>query len=251
VNLSNLLNSLQRNPRHVIYRGVARLNNLVVRPAETTYTSEPLIEISQRMVRHPSDISDHLPLLFIEAMLARPELIVELGVRGGESTFVFERAAKHFNAHLVSIDIEDCSGTSDYERWHFIQGDDVQLAHNFADWCRAINISPAIDVLFIDTSHLYEHTVQEINAWFPLLAANAKVIFHDTHMTRLYRRRNGSMGVGWENERGVIAAIEEYLGRKVDETRDFVEWHNPWIIRHFAGSNGLTILEKLDDLSSK
>ena len=43
-------------------------------------------------------------------------------------------------------------------------------------------IKEPVDVLFIDTSHLYEHTVRELAAWFPLLANKALVIFHDTNL---------------------------------------------------------------------
>ena len=80
------------------------------------------------------------------------------------------------------------------------------------------SIRQPVDVLFIDTSHLYEHTVKEIEAWFPLLAPNALVMFHDTNLRPNYTRQNGTCGVGWDNDRGVIRAIEEYLGETLDET---------------------------------
>src|SRR5258708_5830513 len=64
-----------------------------------------LAQIEERR-KLDTDISDHLPSLFAETVNARPELIVELGVRGGDSTFVLERAARFCNAHLISVDID-------------------------------------------------------------------------------------------------------------------------------------------------
>ncbi len=99
-------------------------------------------------------------------------------------------------------------------------------------------------MLFIDTSHLYEHTKQEIASWFPFLATNARVFFHDTNLKQVYFRRDGTMGLGWENERGVIRAIEEHFGVSLPEKRDFVDAREGWLIRHYANSSGLTVLTR-------
>jgi cephalosporin hydroxylase len=169
---------------------------------------------------------------------------VELGVRGGESTFAFERAARLSDAHLLSVDIEDCPARYPYEKWSFVQQDDVAFAAEFAGWCARHNIPPAIDVLFIDTSHLYEHTKAELQAWMPHVSTRGKMILHDTNMKRIYRRADRSLGVGWNNSRGVIRALEEAMGARFDEDRDFVTVANGWIIRHWSCCNGLTVAEK-------
>src|SRR6185437_907021 len=114
----------------------------------------------------------------------------------------------------------------------FYQGDDVIFADQFPEFCRKRNISPEIDLLFIDTSHYYEHTVQEIRAWFPLLAGRAKVVFHDTNSRIVGPRNDGCFELAWDNQRGVIRAIEEYVGVSLDETRTYVGCANGWLIRH-------------------
>jgi hypothetical protein len=101
-------------------------------------------------------------------------------------------------------------------------------------------------VLFIDTSHLYEHTVQEIEHWFGYLNEHAKVIFHDTNMRVLYFRKDGSTGVNMDDHRGVIAALEHYFQLRFNERRDFVDLHNGWLIKHHANCSGLTILERIE-----
>jgi hypothetical protein len=124
--------------------------------------------------------------------------------------------------------------------------DDIAFAKLFKSWCAERGIDPAIDVLFIDTSHLLDHTIEEINNWLPLTSSQAKVIFHDTNMGGIYFRTDGSTGVGPDNQRGVIAALERYFHTTFREKRDFVDYRGGWIIRHYARSSGFTILERND-----
>lgn len=148
-----------------------------------------LKEIIER-TRTQNDISDHLTTIFCESVSTKPKLIVELGVRGGESTFVFERVAKLYNVTIVSVDIDDCLKASAYPSWNFVKRDDIAFAKEFDGWCRERGIASEIDVLFIDTSHLYEHTLQEIQSWFPFLTAQSKVNFSRyQHAARLFPQR--------------------------------------------------------------
>ncbi|MEW6328444.1 MAG: class I SAM-dependent methyltransferase [Thermodesulfobacteriota bacterium] len=192
-----------------------------------------------------TDICDHLETLFAECLSASPKLIVELGARDGESTFVLERVAKLWNAKLISVDIADCKKVSSYRQRIFVQQDDIEFAKEFKDWCKKNRMEPQIDILFIDTSHLFEHTCQEIQYWFPFLSNNSKVLFHDTNLKDVYFRKDGTAARGWDNERGVVRAIEKYFNRSFNEEEDFIEINNGWLIKHYAHCNGFTILEKI------
>src|SRR2546426_8561780 len=142
-----------------------------------------LAEDIQAIVRQSgrrTDISDHLLTLYAEALEERPRVIVELGTRGGESTRVLLKVAERCSGTLVSVDIEECSDIVRSDHWVFVRSDDVELGRNWSNWTRQHGLSERVDFLFIDTSHLYEHTVAEIRVWFPHLAANAKAVFHDT-----------------------------------------------------------------------
>jgi cephalosporin hydroxylase len=202
-----------------------------------------------RTEKKKTDISDHLDTLFVESLDIESRLIVELGVGDGESTYVLERVANLWGAKLVSVDIEDREDVSRFKGRIFIRKDDITFATEFPSWCRQRNIEPLIDILFIDTSHLYDHTTAEISAWFPYLAKRAKVFFHDTNMSAVFVRKDGSTGKGWDNQRGVIRAIEEYLEVKFDEKKDFVLMHNGWFIRHFAICNGFMVMDKYQNFS--
>ena len=196
-----------------------------------------------------SDISDHLSNIFYHAMESTPRLIVELGVRGGQSTLALLAAAQLCGAKMLSVDIDDCASLSlsaRYSSWHFEQCDDIEFGSNrFESWCRANELLPQVDVLFIDTSHRFEHTLSEIEVWTKYLSGNGVMIFHDSNMGEgLYGRMDGSVGIGWDNSRGVIRAIEEYLSASYDEKTFFVEIRNGYLIRHYPNCNGLTVLRR-------
>jgi len=225
-----------------LYNALHRRLWPVYRP---TPSSKELKEIEEQARQTPSDISDFLATIFSEVVAVQPRLIVELGVRGGQSRTVLERAARISQSFLISVDLDDCSAVcAKSPSWHFVKSDDIQFAGIFRNWCSQRSIEPVIDVLFIDSSHLYEHTVGEIKAWFPFLSPNCKVLFHDTNIRRFYRRADGTIGHGWNNDRGVIKAIEESLDTKFNERIDFVTTVQGWLVRHWAHCNGLTTMER-------
>jgi predicted O-methyltransferase YrrM len=195
-----------------------------------------------------SDISDHLGSIFFFALGAKPKLIVELGTRGGESTRSLLAAAFLSKAVLLSIDIADCENIDlpFRENWYFVKSDDIEFGNShFVDWCQHRHIEPIIDVLFIDTTHEYEHTKNEIEIWIRYLSEEGVMIFHDTNMGKgIYSRTDGSIDIGWDNERGVIRAIEKFIGRHYDENSFFYDFKNDFLILHYPYCNGLTILKR-------
>lgn len=206
-----------------------------------------LLEVKRRAAGRTT-INEHLVTLFIESLQVKPRLIVELGVGKGHSTFALERVAKLCGARLVSVDRYDRSEVCTWEEWIFTVQDDVEFAAQFGSWSRERGIDPKVDVLFIDTSHTYEHTKGEIEAWFPWLADNSKVFFHDTHLTPRFFRKDGSMGYGWDNNRGVIRALEEFFGATFDEKQPFADLIDGWLIKHEPHCCGFTVLHRIGRL---
>lgn len=127
-----------------------------------------------------TDISEHLPTLYRLVVDNGLKTVVELGVREGESTVALLEGVHETKGHLTSVDLADCPiarerikryGLS--ERWTFIRGDDVVTA---ASW----DAGRPIDLVFIDTSHEYEHTQRELEVWEPLVRPWGILAFHDT-----------------------------------------------------------------------
>ena len=81
--------------------------------------------------RNLTDISSHLPTIVYEVMIEKPKLIVELGVRGGESTQAFITASRLVGSRLLSVDIDDCSHVISDPDWLFHKGDDIIFAKQF------------------------------------------------------------------------------------------------------------------------
>ncbi len=215
------------------------------KPKAPLITELPALNrIKQDSLRRTA-MNEHLETLFVETLTMNPRLIVELGVARGESTRVFAQVARLTGAKLVSVDINDCSRVLDWEDWTFIHRDDLEFAREFPGWCREHRLEPKIDVLFIDTSHYFEHTLQEIQAYFPFLGDHAKVFFHDTNLKPFIFRKDGSLDLGWDNDRGVIRALEVHFGRTFPEKEEFIDFVTPWLIKHYPHCSGLTVLEKL------
>jgi predicted O-methyltransferase YrrM len=197
-----------------------------------------------------SDISEHLSALFYHAAEVKPKFIVELGTGTGESTRALLAVAALNQGRVLSLDIKDCSWLhfENSARWDFIKSDDIEFGETrFLDWCASQNLPPHADVIFVDTSHLYEHTREELRVWVPYLSDTGVMIFHDTNMGQgVYGRLDGTVGVGWDNHRGVIRAVEEFLGRHYDETKFFIDFSNGFLVRHYPNSNGLTVLKRFE-----
>jgi hypothetical protein len=147
------------------------------------------------------------------------------------------------------VDIDDCrvSNLAFAEHWKFIQADDVAFGRScFAEWCQQQSLPAKAKLIFIDTSHEYEHTKQEIAAWLPHLAERGILVFHDTNMGEgKFARMDGTISLGWDNQRGVIRAIEEHLGRQYDENSFFTDIASDFLVQHFPHCNGFTVMKRL------
>lgn len=208
------------------------------------------VDVSRFGAAEESDIRDHLNFLSFMVYLQRPRVLLELGTRGGESTRVFEDYCKSFSLTGRSIDLETApKWLQDKGHWKHYAGDDCELGDLLArtqKWPDGIAFQP-IDFLFVDTSHEYEHTCRELETFFPLVNSGGFLVFHDTNLVKKATRRlDGELGYGWDNQRGVIRAIEEFFSIRVDETNYFFiaisgkgssVYHLPW-------NNGLTVIQK-------
>ena len=210
----------------------------------------PVLFKAVDQVPRKSPIFDHLSTLFFFALDARPKLMVELGTGPGESTRALLAAASITKSTLLSVDLKDRGGLDlpFKQYWQFVQSDDIKFGKaGFVQWCSSHALKPQIDLLFIDTSHWYEHTKQEIDIWSSFLSGNGSMILHDTNMGRgPYARMDGSIGFSYDNKRGVIRAMEELLGRQYDERSFFCDLAKGFLIMHHPHCNGLAILKKYE-----
>jgi predicted O-methyltransferase YrrM len=123
----------------------------------------------------PSDIKQHLPQLHDEASTGGA-VVIELGVRSGNSTAAFLAALETHGGHLWSSDINPPRVPwLGHEQWTFIKGDDLLVADDMPD---------DVDVVFIDTSHHYTQTLAELAVYVPKVKPGGVVLLHDVELER-------------------------------------------------------------------
>lgn len=121
----------------------------------------------------PSDINEHLEYMHDLCVELDAKQVVELGVRRGVSTIAFLHAMDITDGALWSCDIEPPNvphAVSRHPRWTLVIGNDLDVADQ----------APECDVLFIDTSHAYWHTLAELDAYAP--KARKAILLHDTRL---------------------------------------------------------------------
>jgi predicted O-methyltransferase YrrM len=167
-----------------------------------------------------SDIYEHLPRLYAETCRYTAPQVVELGVRSGNSTCAFLAAVETVGGHVWSVDPDRAHVPPhwfDSDLWTFVQADDLKV----------VDEAPACDVLFVDTTHAWRQTLDELWNYVPKVRAGGVVLLHDTELER-------PEAAPHDDPFPVRRAIEEYLTHcPVGD----VEW--------VPGCNGLAVIGKV------
>ena len=188
----------------------------------------------KQLCKTPSDINEHLPILYKYGMECRS--ILELGVRGCVSSWAFLNARPDL---LILNDIQPCDVIHLQEvakreklRVETIWGNDLEIT------------VPEVDLVFIDTYHVYGQLKRELAKFGKL--ARGYIIMHDTEV-------DGVMGEclrnGWDPRRmAQITGIpfEEHLKGLQPAIDEFLAEHPYWILHEvFKNNNGLTVLKRI------
>jgi predicted O-methyltransferase YrrM len=167
-----------------------------------------------------SDIVDHMATLYETVCRYPGARVLELGVRSGNSTSAFLAAVEAVDGHLWSVDLippEVPAWWTDTARWTLTIGND--LSQDIA------NAEPAVvDVLFLDTSHTYEHTLAELRTYVPRVRAGGVVLCHDTEL-------EAPEDAGANPPFPVAKALDTFCA----------ETGRPWV--NLPGSYGLGVIE--------
>jgi predicted O-methyltransferase YrrM len=123
-----------------------------------------------------TDINEHLPTLYELVLELNAQQVIELGVRWGDSTSAFLAALEQTGGKLWSCDIVEplapiASFWGRCPHWTFVLGDDQDLVDETPD---------EVDILFIDTSHEYPHTLWELEHYSPKVRSGGCIVLHDT-----------------------------------------------------------------------
>jgi len=185
---------------------------------------------------HPCDINEHLPTLYKYALEC--DSVLELGVRGCVSSFAFLRAKPKL---LIMNDIHECDVGFLLARAANETNTRVKTA-----WVNdlALELEEPVDMVFIDTYHVYGQLKRELAKFAPL--CNKYIIMHDTEVDKVHGEcirgalnphvMEQETGIPYhENLIGLQLALDEFLAASSD-----------WVLHEvFHNNNGLTVLKRV------
>ena len=110
-------------------------------------------------------------------------VILEFGVRYGQSTQLFLDICEKDNGFLYSVDVDDNSRKFNSKKWKFIHGrdDNFKLVESY--------IPKKIDLIYIDSFHNAEHVAKIFYHYYPFLKNNGYLIIDDISWL-LYSKKN-------------------------------------------------------------
>lgn len=153
----------------------------------------------------PSDVQGHLDTFVKLVSALEATQVIELGVRAGTSTIAWLYALELTEGHLWAVDVNEAPFL--HRRLTFLRGDDCDPQITAA--------LPEADVVFVDSSHLYTHTVREIELYAPKVRSGGCIIFHDVAVERFDHHAEDEPP--WPVRRAVAEAAMEH-GWAVDWT---------------------------------
>jgi len=163
-------------------------------------------------LRNWSDIQGHLHYLQEQTCTYTNPVIIELGTRTGQSTIAFLTGIEMVGGELWSVDINPPTVPDhwfDIPHWNFLQADDMSAEAD--NW-----LPNTADILFLDTSHTYNHTLAELELYVPRVKSGGICFFHDTQfappghdlgepigeVARALNNYCSKIGLTWENRAG-------------------------------------------------
>jgi predicted O-methyltransferase YrrM len=137
--------------------------------------SSGLAKLYAEVASTPSDIYEHLPVFVDLVKRGNVQTVIELGTRTGVSTIAWLFALERTGGRLWSVDMDAKPGIGDYPHWTFIQGDDE-------DPVVFGQLPKPVDILFLDTSHHYQHTKRELELYRSFVKPGGLIVCHDTEL---------------------------------------------------------------------
>ena len=185
-----------------------------------------------------SDALEQLPLLRDAARSYWRPAIAELGTRTGESTSAFLAGAAASGGHVWSVDYGPATEEwLDNGLWSFLAADD--MSEQAAAW-----LPGELDILFIDTSHLYGHTLAELRKYAPRVRPGGLVLCHDTGISRKFIVGYGELRAAGGPEWPVAAALDAYCAETgLAWTAQVRPADPPYPERQFSGLGTIRIPE--------
>tara|TARA_Y100001963_G_scaffold159405_1_gene262941 strand:+ start:6034 stop:7473 length:1440 start_codon:yes stop_codon:yes gene_type:complete len=166
-----------------------------------------------------TDIAGHIPLIYKLASKIKPRVIIQNGVRNGNSGISLAIAQLENNNLLVDIDLIDLMDDDMREIRNTVSNNWINFIGNVQSTDILAELQEhkgKVDLFFSDTSHNYEDTLFELEHYMPLLSPTGIMLMHDLDP--------------WNRYKGQARALDEYFTKHP-------EWN--WCVQ--TGNCGLGI----------
>lgn len=183
-----------------------------------TVTTGPFYEEYLRYCNAPSDINEHLPLLYELAF--KCEKICEFGVGYGRSTRAFLAVLEARKNQLYSYDVKVLEGVQEL----FLDAKKASLDATLHVQSTLDATIDEVDLLLVDSHHTYDQVKAELDLHGDKVYKY--ICFHDVELYGISGQDSGSVGI-WP-------AINEWMATRP-------EWK---IKEHRKNNNGMLILER-------
>lgn len=186
------------------------------------------------------DIHEHLPTLYKYGLDCNS--VIEAGVRDCISTWAFLKAIKDKGCgKLIGLDLSKSSQANVVEYtckqknidYKFVAGNDLDY-----------NVEEDIDLVFIDTWHVYGHLKRELAKFAP--KCKKYIIMHDTTVD-CYVGESIRMHFDIEKQAKESGyPIKEIVVGLWPAVQEFLDENKEWVLEHrYVNNNGLTILKRI------
>lgn len=155
-----------------------------------TFQLEALKARYEKVLRDDSDIIEHLPTLVQTVHDLDAKKVIEVGVRFGVSTIAWLYALQPgigTGGFLWAVDVsfpvpaapgepnllDSQDGLTVLPHWMFILGDGTD--RNVLD-----ALPKKVDLVFLDTNHVYEETLVELDLYYTRVRKGGRIMLHDT-----------------------------------------------------------------------
>lgn len=200
-------------------------------------------EYERRLAGDWSDITEQMHLLREAARSYDKPVICELGTRTGNSTAALLAGASASGGHVYSVDCGPVNVPAWWVQtgmWSFLNDDDMgPMAGQF--------VPGELDVLFIDTTHRYHHTLDELKRYVPRVRPGGVVLMHDVELSIGQMITYGEPGARDDTglpEFPVAAALDAYCEQAGLTWERQVDRPDPFPDQPFYGLGTIRILER-------
>jgi predicted O-methyltransferase YrrM len=174
-------------------------------------------------------VGKYTDILYKKVKELNAKVIVEIGVDKAYSTLVLLKAAIETNGHLYSVDILSVldgikrmhDSKLDLNYWTFTNQDSLEYIRSW---------KLPIDILYLDSNHLAEHTFKELEAYSKFIKSNGVILLHDTLHNLTTNKEK------WD----VMFAVHKFMAL-----------HSEWIFEELLGDDefkcGLGMLSRRKD----